>query len=852
MRTKRVFPLWVPLAVLALLVLLLPATQTAAKPEEGHAPCSAEHPCPEILPAAGETVRLTGDNRRPKMHHPQLPDLSVTGLDVDMSVAPLADDFRCMETGPIDMITIWGSFLDDKLPRGGPASLAFRLAIHADIPAGQLERWSMPGETLWSRQFEPGQYLAEPVDDIPEGWYDPLTGQWERDNHVLTFRYDFPIVDDPFVQRQGTIYWLEVKERTPLQPDYRFGWKTTPIDLHWQDDAVFWMEQRWFPMEYPDGHPQQSVTLDLAFEIGGGYPELEYGDAPEGARAVAYPSGVTGSFPTCWSAGPAGWIQHNNFGAFFGPTFEFEADGDASLCPPPGCFPPYDQDECFQDRDAGLLIPEPFTMDAASNAVPCPNSNGTPLGLTCQVATWGANLDIEVHNHMPSQSVGFVNVLIDWDQDGQWGGASICPGTPPRTVPEHVLVDFAVPNPYDGPLSAVLPSPPSFLIGPKDGFVWARFSITERQVGADWHGEGNFEDGETEDYLLLIRHAEEPTPTATATTTRPPSPTATSTVTRPPSPTATSTVTRIPSPTATSTVTRIPSPTATATSTERPTLTPTLPLGEGLEYGDAPEGDGAMAYPWLGIAGGFPTCRTLGPAGWVQHVQSAAFLGPAFDLELDGNAGCCPMAACFPPYDRDECFQDRDAGLLKPEPFTIDTTLNVVPCPNSDGTQLGQTCQVAIWGVDIDLEVHNHMPGQDRVFVNVLIDWNQDGRWDGSSPCPGPLPVVADEHVLVDYPVPSGYDGPLSALSPPSFLIGPKSRFVWARFSITERPVSPDWKGEGSFEGGESEDYLLWVGEPGEPTPTRPPTVTPTSRVTATPGHRLFLPIMLKRAWRRS
>ena len=817
MRAKRVLPLLVCLATLALSMLWLPAINTSAKPDEGCDGCAA--------------VQLRTTDKRPKMHHPQLPDLSATGLDVDMSVAPLADDFRCMESGPIDRITIWGSFAGDQLPRAGPGSLGFRLAIHADIPAGELERWSMPGETLWSRTFEPGQYSAEVVDDMPEGWFDPLSGQWERDNHVLAFRYDFPIPRDPFIQRQGTIYWLGVKDLTPPQPDYRFGWKTTPIDLHWQDDAVFWLDQAWFPMAYPDGHPHESETLDLAFEIGGGYAELEYGDAPEGARAIAYPSGVTGSFPTCWSGGPAGWIQHSNFGAFFGPAFDFETDGDAGLCPPPGCFPPYDQDECFLDRDAGLLIPEPFTIDPTSNVVPCPNSDGTPLGAACQLAAWGVDIDIDVHNHMPSQTVGFVNLLIDWDQDGRWGGSSTCPFTPPRTVPEHVLVDFPVPNPFDGPLSAL--QPPTFLIGPNDGFVWARFSITERPVGIDWHGEGNFEDGETEDYLLMIRTVTERTPTmtATASATRPPSPTATATLTRP------------------------PSPTATATRTERPTLTPTLPLGEGLEYGDAPEGDGAVAYPWLSVDGSFPTCRVLGPAGWVQHVNPSAYLGPAFDLELEGNAGSCGLAACFPPYDQDECFQDRDAGLLMPEPFTIDSALNVVPCPNSDGTLLGLTCQVATWGVDIDLEVHNHMPGEARAFVNVLVDWNQDGRWDGSSPCPGPLPVAADEHVLVDYPVPNGYDGPLSTLLPPSFLIGPQSRFVWARFSITERPVGIEWDGAGDFEDGESEDYLLWVGEEGEPTPTRPPgptpTLTATSRVTSTPAGRLYLPVVLKRYWRR-
>jgi hypothetical protein len=47
-------------------------------------------------------------------------------------------------------------------------------------------------------------------------------------------------------------------------------------------------------------------------------PELDFGDAPEGG--IAYPStSVIGGFPTCKTCGPSGWIQHNNFGAWFGP-----------------------------------------------------------------------------------------------------------------------------------------------------------------------------------------------------------------------------------------------------------------------------------------------------------------------------------------------------------------------------------------------------------------------------------------------------------------------------------------------------------------------------------------------------
>lgn len=218
---------------------------------------------------------------------------------------------------------------------------------------------------------------------------------------------------------------------------------------------------------------------------------FDFGDAPEGPNAIAYPStGILGSFPTCMSCGPATWIQHTNFGAYFGPTFDLEPDGNAGLCPV-GSFPPYDQDECFMDNDAGLIIPDSYTISNAGVVVPCPGGVGTPLGSTGQIAVWGVNVDIDVHNHMPSATIGKVNVLIDWNQNGMWGD----PG-------EHVLVNFAIPNPFDGPISLLFP--PNFIIGSNTGYVWARFSITEKDVPSNWQGYGDFEDGETEDYLLQV------------------------------------------------------------------------------------------------------------------------------------------------------------------------------------------------------------------------------------------------------------------------------------------------------------------------------------------------------------
>ncbi len=229
-----------------------------------------------------------------------------------------------------------------------------------------------------------------------------------------------------------------------------------------------------------------------------------------------------------------------------------------------------------------------------------------------------------------------------------------------------------------------------------------------------------------------------------------------------------------------------------------------------FEFGDAPEG--ALAYPPAGIMGMFPTCITVLPATWIQHTNFGAWLGPAFDLEADGNAGLCPV---FSPYDADECFADGDAGLMFPPSYTINAGNNVVLCPNAPvGPPLGQRCAQAVWGANIDVDVHNHMPNQTVGFLNVLIDWDQNGQWGGASQCPGGL--LAPEHVLVDFPIPNPFDGPLSLLGPPSFLIGPNICHVWMRVAITERPVglSQMWDGSGSFEDGETEDYLINAGPP--------------------------------------
>jgi len=244
------------------------------------------------------------------------------------------------------------------------------------------------------------------------------------------------------------------------------------------------------------------------------------------------------------------------------------------------------------------------------------------------------------------------------------------------------------------------------------------------------------------------------------------------------------------------------------------------------DYGDAPEG--ALAYPESGVVGAFPTCVSVGAADtYIRHTNQFAYWGTTVDSEQDGNAGSC---SAFNPnsYNRDEGFDDTDAGLLTPAAYTIWGSVGserVVPCTTSAGA-LGFTCNEAFWGPNIDMLVTNLDPANSK-YVNVLIDWNQDGSWGGSVAC-GVNSV--SEHVLINHPVPAGFSGTLSFLNPPGFRIGPNAGFVWVRFSITDVTVaSGSWTGSGIFNDGESEDYLLevqaeneldWGDAPDAPYPT--------------------------------
>ena len=214
----------------------------------------------------------------------QKPDLSEIGMDVDATddipttwpSQVLADDFKCNSSGPVTHIRVWGSWYNDVLPARFPENVVFKLAIYEDIPASQsLTRYSMPGKLLWSRDFKTGEFAAtKHAEKLKEGWYVPCKPIYEPSADTVCWQFDFEInVRETFIQRQGTIYWLAVQAQVvhaPMTEATRFGWKTSAD--HWNDDAVWRTEimpisRPWEELRYPQRHPLEGESVDLAFEI---------------------------------------------------------------------------------------------------------------------------------------------------------------------------------------------------------------------------------------------------------------------------------------------------------------------------------------------------------------------------------------------------------------------------------------------------------------------------------------------------------------------------------------------------------------------------------------------------------
>jgi hypothetical protein len=514
----------------------------------------------------------------------------------------------------------------------------------------------------------------------------------------------------------------------------------------------------------------------------------DFGDAPEGNEA--YP-GVIGRFPTCMSPNPAGtqqivcaplstppgaiggFIRHENpsggprywLGCLAaGPPLGIDSESDGktnsngggfSQCNPNvsiDCVEPswlsFGQDECYGDDDAGLSAAVTFT--------PCQTSSIT----------------FRAYNCLQTARVVTLNILVDWNEDGDWNDNFECAG--PEFGCSH---EWAIKN-----AQVVLPpgcssiASPAFLAGPHAGRGWLRITISDDPVPDDypWNGSaglagGIIAGGETEDYPVTIAG-------------------------------------------------------------------PPVGCDPYRDYGDAPEE--VEAYPG-GIVGHFPTCEFAGApgtaeiecgvpsgpppgvTGFVRHDAAATdptkfWLGcgsPGFsgvDSESNGKMNvdppmglasrCDPQIAvdCFEPvwlnFGQDECYGDADAGV--PAQLTF------------------STCESG----SVPFRAFNCSPNAIDAFLNILVDWNEDGDWADNIACNTPAGACAPEWAVRNVPIPlnPGCNG----LNSPAFQIGDHAGEGWLRITLTETPVPDDFPWNGSvsmpnqsFRAGETEDYPVRIAQ---------------------------------------
>jgi len=245
---------------------------------------------------------------------------------------------------------------------------------------------------------------------------------------------------------------------------------------------------------------------------------LDFGDAPE--TVDAYP-GVPGKFPTCLQPGPigtqelacppisslpgpAGYVMHmyHPGGFWLGCTplvaplgIDPESDGKMSLgttksaCNPSivtDCFESafgltWGQDECYGTNDAGIASFVTFT--------------------SCSTGV----VSFRTYNCSSFPVSASLNILVDWNQDGDWNDNFICPAL------GACAYEWAVKNvPISLPPGCNTLTSPQFRTGPATGHGWMRITIGQAVVSDDfpWAGTamtGEIALGETEDYPVDIR-----------------------------------------------------------------------------------------------------------------------------------------------------------------------------------------------------------------------------------------------------------------------------------------------------------------------------------------------------------
>jgi len=252
----------------------------------------------------------------------------------------------------------------------------------------------------------------------------------------------------------------------------------------------------------------------------------DFGDAPE--EIPAYATGVSGHFPTCIFAtppgtpdalcapprgtppGPTGYVRHVavamdavhfwlGCSATGATSVDGERDGKVTIAAAAGTPSVCDQSvltDCLE-----------FTSDGLSFGQDECYGDGVDAGIASRIdlpQCLATSLKFDATNCSNAPIDVFVNVLFDWNQDGDWNDNFPCGA---ECVHEWTFKNYVV-TLAPGCNTITLPN---FPIGPRVGASWMRLTLTRTPVKDDfpWNGSlgeanGYYVGGETEDYPVHI------------------------------------------------------------------------------------------------------------------------------------------------------------------------------------------------------------------------------------------------------------------------------------------------------------------------------------------------------------
>ncbi|ABX06626.1 MAG TPA: carboxypeptidase regulatory-like domain-containing protein [Herpetosiphon sp.] len=341
----------------------------------------------------------------------------------------------------------------------------------------------------------------------------------------------------------------------------------------------------------------------------------------------------------------------------------------------------------------------------------------------------------------------YVNVWIDWNRSGFWGGSTQCNG--------GLANEWAVQNQMIPVVSGNYVTP-NFLSGIQTsnlGDIWIRITISDSPATND-DGRGpssGWKYGETEDYLL--RYTSNPTPTNTPTHT----------------------------------------PTNTPTNTPTPTIATPPPPTPVSDLGDAPDSSNNFAVNMTtyvtGVIARFPTVFG-GPAPIGPFHRDARRYhlgrGVTFEKEADISFDMDYTHNISPTLNMND--QDRaDDGLVSPR-----TLQGYKHCVSTRFTYT----------------VTNNTAGPLTVYFNSWWDWNRSGNWGGTLQCPNGLSnewAVQNQAIVLNPGVNTFTTPAFFPYHPP------QRAGIWFRMTVSPTPASAaDGRGPtAGWEFGETEDYIF-------------------------------------------